>query len=238
MSLPTPVAHPLVPSPVGAELLDDPAADPAVVADSLRNIARANRWFGGAAAMRHGLARALAGVPAGSTLTLADLGTGLGDLPRAASRWAARRGVRLVPVGLERSRVAAALARGAGVPCLVACAGAPPFRDKSVDLVLVSQVVHHLADESAVRLLRACDRLARRAVIVADLRRGPLGPLAFWVGARALGFDRVTVADGITSLRRGYTVAELRGLLAAAGVRGTVERRPGYRLVAIWRPAA
>jgi SAM-dependent methyltransferase len=230
-------AEPLAPSPVGIELLDDPAADPAAVAVSLRNIARSNRWFGGAAAVRHGLARALEGVPAGATLTLADLGTGLGDLPRAAARWAARRGVRLVPVGLERSRVAARLARDGGVPCAVACAGAPPFGEKSVDLVLLSQVAHHLAPESAVRLFRACDRLARRAVIVSDLRRGALGPFVFRLGARALGFDRITVADGATSLRRGYTAGELAELLAAADVRGTVERRPGYRLVAVWRPA-
>ncbi len=230
-------AEPLAPSPVGVELLDDPAADPAVVAESLRHIARSNRWFGGTWAVRHGLGRALAGVPAGASLTLADLGTGLGDLPRAAARWAARRGIRLVAVGLERSPVAARLARDGGVPCVVGCAGAPPFRDKSVDLVLVSQLVHHLADESAVRLFRACDRLARRAVIVADLRRGPLGPAAFWVGAHVLGFDAITVADGMTSLRRGYTTARLHELLAAAGVRGIVERRPGYRLVATWRPA-
>jgi SAM-dependent methyltransferase len=228
--------EPLAPSPVGVELLDDPGADPAAVTESLRNIARSNRWFGGAAAVRHGLARALAGVPAGTTLTLADLGTGLGDLPRAAARWAARRGLRLETVGLERNRVAARLAYEGGLPCVVGCAGAPPFREKSVDLVLVSQVAHHLADDSAVRLFRTCDRLARRAVIVADLRRGLLGPLAFWCGARALGFDRVTVADGITSLRRGYTAGELRAMLLASGVRGTVERRPGYRLVAVWRP--
>jgi hypothetical protein len=88
-----------------------------------------------------------------------------------------------------------------------------------------------------MRLFRTCDRLARHAVVVADLRRGVLGPLAFWVGARALGFDPVTVADGMTSIRRGYTAAELRALLAAAGVRASVERRPGYRLVATWRPA-
>ena len=229
-------SEPLFPSPVGVELLDDPAADPAAVAESLRNIARANRWFGGAAAVRHGMARALAGVPAGSVLTLADLGTGLGDLPHAAVRWAARRGIRLVPVGLERSRVAARLARAQGVPCVVGCAGAPPFGDKSVDLVLVSQVAHHLAAESVIRLFRTCDRLARRAVVVAGLRRARLAPLAFRMGGRALRFDSNTLADGVTSLRRGYTARELRALLAAAGVDGLVLRRPGARLVALWHP--
>jgi SAM-dependent methyltransferase len=229
--------EPLALTPLGIELLDDPTADPAIVTASLRNIARANRWFGGAAAVRRGLARALAGVPRGTVLTLADLGTGLGDLPRAATRWAARRGLRLVPVGLERSRVAARLAADGGTPCVVGCAGAAPFRDKSVDVVLVSQVAHHLTAESALRLFRTCDRLARRAVVVADLRRGRLGPLVFWVGAHALRFDPVTVADGMTSIRRGYTVAELRSLLAAADILASVERRPGYRLVATWRPA-
>jgi SAM-dependent methyltransferase len=222
---------------VGEELLDDPAADPAVVARTLRDIARANRWFGGAAAVRHGLARVLDGVPSGSTLSLLDLGTGAGDLPGSAVRWAGRRGWRLRPVGLERSRVAAALASGGGIPCAVACAGAPPIREKSVDLVLVSQVVHHLAPSSAVALLRTCDRLARLGVVIADLRRGRLARLAFWCGARALRFDRVTLADGITSIRRGYTTLELRALLRAAGVEARIARRPGYRLVATWHPA-
>jgi SAM-dependent methyltransferase len=226
---------PLVLSSVGTELLDDPAADPRAVARSLRNIARSNRWFGGAAAVRHGLRRALTGVPAGTTLTFVDLGTGLGDLPRVAARWAHRRGLELIPVGLERSPVAARLAHRGGLPCVVGCAGAPPFRDKSVDVVLVSQVAHHLTDTSAIRLFRTCDRLARRAVVVCDLRRGLLGGAAFWVGARALCFDEVTRTDGITSLRRGYTARQLRDLLAAAGIRGTVDRRPGYRLVAVWQ---
>lgn len=229
--------EPLAIVPVGTELLDDPAADPVLAAESLRNITRANRWFGGAAAVRYGLRRALEGVSRGATVSLLDIGTGAGDLPSVARGWAARRGVRLVPVGLERSRVAARLAHRTGMPCAVACAGVPPLREKSVDVVLVSQLVHHLETGSAVRLLRTCDRLARRAVIIADLRRGALGRLAFWVGARTLRFDPVTLADGMTSIRRGYTTSEMSTLLVSAGVRATVTRRPGYRLVAVWRPA-
>lgn len=222
-------------SPVGVELLDDPAADPVAVTETLRNIARSNRWFGGTAAVLHGCRRLLADVPPGTTLSLLDLGTGAGDLPKAAAAWAARRGIRLTPVGLERSRVAAGVASAAGIPCAVGCGGAPPVREKGVDLVLLSQVLHHLAPSSVVRLLATCDRLARRGVVVADLRRSRFGSLAFWFGARALRFDRMTLADGITSIRRGYTLAELHEFLAAAGVTATIERRPGYRLVASWR---
>ena len=221
---------------IGAELLDDPSANPAAVAESLRNIGRANRWFGGAAAVRFGLARTLAGVPPGTTLSLLDLGTGLGDLPRIAVRWGAARGIRVVPLALEINRVAATLASGAGVPTALACAGAPPIRDKSVDVVLVSQVAHHLTKASVIHLLQTCDRLARRAAIVADLRRSPIARPAYWCGARFLGFDPVTVADGMTSIRRGFSRRELSSLMARAGVEGRVYRRPGFRLVATWLP--
>lgn len=223
-------------SSLGTELLDDPGADPAAVTLSLRNVARANRWFGGAAAVRHGLGRVLRGATPGRPLTLLDLGTGAGDLPRRAVAWARRRGYVLHPFGLELSRPAAALAATAGVPCAVGSAGSPPLRDKSVDIVLLSQVAHHFTPDSAVRLFRTCDGLARVGVVVADLRRAPLAALAFRVGATALRFDPITMADGITSIRRGYTAGELRALLAAAGVRARVSRRPGYRLVATWIP--
>jgi SAM-dependent methyltransferase len=220
---------------IGSELLDDPAASPGVVEESLRNIARSNRLFGGLSALRYGLARLLRDTPPGSSITLLDLGTGFGDGPRAAAAWGAARGLRIVPVGLERSRVAARLAARQQVPTIVGCVGALPVRDKSVDVVSVAMVAHHFEPESVVELLRYCDRAARKGVVVADLRRAPLGPMAFWVGAHLLGFDPVTVADGITSIRRGFTRAELARLLARAGVRGEVARRPGCRLVATWR---
>jgi hypothetical protein len=216
-------------TPLGAELLDDPHADPAAVEASLRNIARANRWFGGAAAVRFGLNRTLGSRASGRVLSLLDLGTGLGDLPRVAVEWGATRGIRIIPMGLELNRVAAHLARRAGLPLAVGCAGA-------LDVVLVSQVAHHLTADSVVRLLRTSDRLARQAVIVADLRRGPLAAPAFWCGARVLSFDRITLADGMTSLRRGFSRRELQTLMAEAGVEGQVAHRPGFRLVATWRP--
>lgn len=223
---------------VGSELLDDPGAPPGTVEASLRNIARSNRWFGGAAALRFGLGRVLAPVPRGRTVTLLDLGTGFGDMPRAAVAWGARRGLRIRPLGLELSAVAARLAHARGLPMVVGCAGAPPLADRSVDVVSASMVAHHFEPESVVALLQICNRLARIGVVICDLERASLGAAAFRVGARLLRFDPVTVTDGLTSIRRGYTPAELAALLARAGVRADVARRPGWRLVATWHAGA
>lgn len=223
----------------GIELLDDPAAECAAVRESLRNIARANRWFGGREAVREGLRRALAGVtPAPRTpLTLLDIGTGAGDLPRMAIEWAARRGIPLRAFGLERHPAAARLAQQSGLPTFLADAATLPLADRSVDLVLVSQVIHHFAPASIVHLLRECDRVARTAVIVADLRRSRIAAFGWRFTGPLFRFDRHTVDDGVTSLNRGFTTASLRALLRAAGVDGSVSALRGVRLVAVWRPA-
>ena len=93
------------------------------------------------------------------------------------------------------------------------------------------------APDSVVALIRACDRLARHAVIVADLRRSPFAGAGFAVGARLLRFDPCTRADGHTSIRRGYTEPEFRTLLARAGVAASVRRVAPWRLAAAWRTA-
>jgi len=222
-------------SPVGDELLDDPAADPRTVEASLRDIAVANRWLGGTWAALHGLGHVLADVPRGTRLTLLDIGTGHGDLPRAAVRWGRRRGLEIVPLGLELSSVAARLAAGAGVRMAIADVAALPFGPRSVDVVLLSQVAHHFAHESVGPLARACDGLARRGVVIADLRRSAVAALGFKVGSRLLGFDPVTRQDGVTSIHRGFTRRELASLLRHARLTARVERRPGFRLVASWR---
>jgi SAM-dependent methyltransferase len=224
-------------APLGTELLDDPDADPAVVARSLANIARANRWFGGRAAALWGIDQLLREAGTGRAFSLLDIGTGAGDLPVAAVRRAARRGQVLRAIGLERSPVAAALAAARGVPTVLGCAGHLPVRDHAVDIILLSQVAHHLAADAVVDLFRAVSRLARVGVVIADLRRSELAVAGFRLGSALLGFDPVTRADGITSVRRGYHPGELSALTTRAGHPARVARRPGFRLVAYWSTA-
>lgn len=224
-------------APIGHELLDDPAADPRLVHRSLTNIVRANRLFGGRAAVRFGLARLLRAVPPGASLTLFDIGTGAGDLAAAARTWAARRHITLHPVGLDRNPVAARMASCAGVPSMVGCLGSLPLAPRSVDLVLMSQVAHHLAASAVVQLLRDATRVARVGVVLADLRRSRIAAAAFGAAATMLRFDHATRHDGMVSVRRGYRPAELERLLSAAGITTRVHRRPGARLVAAWHAA-
>lgn len=185
--------------------------------------------------MLFGLDRLLSGPgPRAQELTLLDIGTGAGDIPAAARAWGADRGIAIHPFGLERLRPAAALARAIGLPMTLGCLSALPFRPRSVDVVTISQVLHHCDRASAVALLRGATAIARRGVVVADLLRSTTAALLFGVAARALGFDHHTRVDGATSVARGFTADELLALGSEAGVGTSVVVRPGWRVVAWW----
>jgi SAM-dependent methyltransferase len=220
------------------ELFDDPAADPATALASLRDIALANRVLGGAAAAVSRLAEYFRAAPRSATLTLLDVGTGDGDIPRLAQRRARREGIRLRLVGLERHAAAARhAARYGDLAAVRADAAALPLRDASVDLVLCSQLLHHYEDRALTALITELGRVARVAVVIADLRPSPIAALGVWLASFPLRFHPVSRRDAVISVRRGFTPEALRAALAAAGVRAEVRTPAGFRVTAAWRPA-
>jgi ubiquinone/menaquinone biosynthesis C-methylase UbiE len=219
---------------LGVELLDDPRADPVAVRAQLRDITRLNTLFGGTRAVLRALDAVFAGAGNGERWTLLDVGTGAGDIPRAARPLARRRGIDLTLLGVERIPAAARLARGAGVTTMLADGGALPLPPRSVDIVLASQVLHHLPRETAVRWIAGMDRVARRAVVLADLRRSRAAIAGMWAVSFPLGCSPRTRHDAVLSLRRGYTRQELDAMLRDAGVAARSYYAPLARVVAVW----
>ena len=220
-----------------AELFDDPAADAATVVASLRDVARANRFLGGSAAALRRLDELLRGVARGDTVTLLDVGTGYGDLPRAARERASRAGIRLRPLAVERHPAAARHVAAPGdLPVVVADAAALPFAPGSVDLVLCSQLLHHYRDGAVTAIIAELSRVARRGVVIAELRPHPLAALGVWLASYPLHFQPVSRRDGVTSVLRGFTRTTLRRACADAGVAADVRSHPMFRITAAWRP--
>lgn len=221
--------------PSGNEALDSPRCDPAVARATLRDIALANKLFGGRSAVAYGLRRLVAGQRSPRTLVLLDLGAGMGDVTQwIAQRASAQRSIYIQPVALDWHGEAARLCRAQGLPTIVGDVRHLPIRPAAVDVVVASQVLHHFPRETVVRLLGQFDRLARVGVVIADLEPRAFATVGLWVASFALAFHRASRRDGVTSVRRGFTVEELGGLLQEAGLEATVHRRPGYRVVAVW----
>jgi SAM-dependent methyltransferase len=221
----------------GFEILDDPATDPAVRERSLRDVTRSNVLLGGTRAVLSELARILPSL--GDAATLLDVGTGMADIPRAARERARDRGVALTTFGVDEAETLARVTDRMLDGSMCADARRLPLADASVDVVVCSQLLHHFTDVEIPGVLRELDRVARRGVIVSDLRRSWLAACGFWLVTWPLGFHPVTRHDGFVSVLRGFTARELSShVLAATGRRAEVRRHIGYRLTASWGKTA
>jgi SAM-dependent methyltransferase len=220
------------------ELLDGPLDDEPALRGNLRDLARINRWFGGATASRRAVDRLIGRrtVPH----TLLDIGTGAADIPLALIAAGDRRGrpLRVTAVDNRPEVLEAAraldprLASTPGLELSVSDGRDLPWPDRAFDLVHSSMVLHHLEPSEAIALLREAARVARLGVVVNDLVRARSHWLAARVVLACMTRNRYTRYDGPLSVRRAYTRVELRALLAGAGLRPVAEVRAigGHRV--------
>jgi SAM-dependent methyltransferase len=217
------------------EFLDDPATDPVALTTSGNEIANCNRLFGGTRALLAELAPVWPSLRPSATLL--DVGCGVGDLPAAARRQALAHGVVLRTIGLDRRHVLAARAAAKVDTGVAGDAFALPFPDRSVDIVTACQVLHHFTEHEIVAFAREMNRVARRRVIVSDLRRSWLAAGGIWAASWPLGFHPITRHDGVASVLKGFEPGELRAMLARVTSQEiAVKRRPAFRVTASWTP--
>lgn len=219
----------------GFEILDDPHVDPQVMKRSMRDVERANQLLGGRRAALAELRRAFETMS--GQCTMLDVGTGMGDIPAAARKLAAKMGVRLHTFGIDMSQPLVTAMRERNDPVVRGDALHLPFRNNSVDIVMASQVLHHFAEPAAAALLREMNRVARERVVISDLRRSLIAAAGLWAGSFPLGFHPVSRHDGVVSVMRGFVAHELASLIeSATGARPQVRRRLGFRLTTSFKP--
>ncbi len=184
---------------VEPELLDTDAGTPQEVADSLADLRAINRRFGGVSTMR--------------------------DLVRRVARRCRDVACYVSPMADSKPGRPADNA-SASFPRIVGDALALPFHDASFDLVGCSLFLHHLELGEIRRFVAEALRVCRIAVVLNDLRRSALH-LALVSAAMPFTRSRITRHDGPMSIRRSYTMSEMRELLAASGA-AQIELNPHY----------
>ena len=208
------------------ELLDTGVAEAEALA-SLADLRFVNRWLGNRASLA---AAALPYLRASPRPRLLDVGCASADLPVFLQ---ARSPRPLIAVGVDVKALHLAAAPRE-VNRVVGDVRALPFRDEAFDVVTASLFLHHFDAREVASVLAGLFRLARRALLVNDLRRAWV-PYAFGRAAFPVLFrSRVSVADGLLSIRRAFTERELRAAFADAGVvRVRIRRSWPYRLLAV-----
>jgi 2-polyprenyl-3-methyl-5-hydroxy-6-metoxy-1,4-benzoquinol methylase len=202
------------------ELLDH--LPPEEARPNLADLVRINTRFGGHSVLRKVMASVAS---AREEFTLLDIGAASGDAAR------------LIRANFPNACITSldynAVNLGAApYPKVLGDAFQLPFSAGAFDFVLSSLFLHHFENAEAVELLGRFYEIARRALLVCDLERHIL-PYLFLPATKPLfHWQRITVHDGMISVRASFRARELSKLAQAAGIQGAKVRvhRPAFRL--------
>ena len=180
------------------ELLDGSSVPEDVVASAYRDLARTHRWLGNTAAILGRLRNTQS--PVSSVL---DVGCGQGALLAEIRE---KLGVEVIGFDLRPAPASAP------VRILTGDALVDPLPPADVGLAVC--VAHHFSETDIIRLIRNVSRSCRRFILL-DLVRHRLPLLLFRIFLCPF-LQRISVCDGLTSIRRAYTPGELARIVHKA----------------------
>lgn len=221
-----------------SELIDESGTDLKELSANLRDLERINRLFGGTRLILRYLKPMIWRHPPREVRIL-DVATGGADIPVAIARWARGEGRQVRIVGIDKNPqvLRAAVERIQGYPEITLVTGdalALSYPPQSFDVVLCSHALHHFTYPEGVSLLGTIDRIGRWGFIVSDLLRSRVAHALSWIATHLICKSRLTRHDGPLSIRRAYTLPELREMVRAAGVQGIgIHRHPFFRVILV-----
>ncbi len=222
------------------EIIDGPPVPFKDMACCMKDISRVNALFGGRMVTMVHVKRLLDALPAERLITVLDVGTGAGDIPRELVRWARRQGRRIRIFALDRDaatlQIAAQVVREyPEIRFVRGDALSLPIRAGAVDLTISAMTLHHLEPDAGVRYLAEMDRAARLGFVVNDLVRSRVAHWVVWLITRFITRSAISRHDGPLSVKRSYTPVEVSGLCERAGLVGVdvVHHWPYFRFCAV-----
>jgi SAM-dependent methyltransferase len=222
------------------ELMDEPGLPTGEVEEAYRTLRRVNRQLGNRRTILRELARFLREDEIGAgPVTLLDVGSGSGDLAEALRADLAGRSIPSLVVALDRDPIATAEARRVGLASVRGDALRLPMDDASIDLVTAVKFAHHFSGDALGRLLGEMARVARRRVVILDIRRHWLAYCGFVAWSRVFTSSRLVRHDGPLSVLRGFTPGELLDVARPLShFSWTLRRSIGFQLTLVGRRIA
>lgn len=193
------------------EEMDRPGCDPARLDRTYAQFSVVNRAIAGWRGIYRTHLRPV--LSATEVTTLLDIGCGGGDVPVMLAAWAARdrRRVEITAIDPDRRAFEFAVRRRRvdGVTFRQASTAGLVAEGQRYDVVLSNHVLHHLDTVELPQFLAESALLSRGHVLHNDIRRSPAAYALFY--AVSWPFPGSFIRDdGLTSIRRSYTAAELQ----------------------------
>ena len=193
------------------ERLDDPALPFEEARRSLADLDVVNRRWGASRTLERYL-RSRAKALGRRSLRILDVGAGSGDGTNRLGRRLREAGLvaRTFALDLQWRHLAVGRDTGAalGAPPVAGDAFHLPFGDRAFDFVVSTFFWHHFSPAENRLFLSEVRRVATLGFAMLDVRRHRLAELFVALAGRAVFRTRVSVDDGVASVRQSYTPEE------------------------------
>lgn len=221
-------------TPLEAELMDGPSLALSDTEQALTDLDRVNKALFGYRASSRTLVPRISKGP--RCQVLIDLGTGSGRVSCRIKQLALRQGVSLRVIGVDRKLSHLLYGRRSSTPQLrvVADAEVLPFRTTAADWSFSNLLFHHFAVDKNRRILTEMQRVARRGVVVVDLRRALWARGLIRVLFPLLRVGPVASYDGKLSTDQAWCLEEVRQITANMPVE-ELRRRFPFRFTMVLR---
>lgn len=156
------------------------------------------------------------------TYRLLDIGFGGGDLPLKISRWARRDQINLQITAIDSDPRAFEYVQQSldqipeQLQFRAASSGELVEAGEHFDFVISNHLLHHLSGSEFQKILREAVKLSSKKVLFNDIERSDLGYLLFNLLSRPIFRSSFITEDGLISIRRSYTLAELSATIPEA----------------------
>lgn len=199
-------------------MLENPECDPEKRFNTYRQFSLMNRLV---CRWRHLYRRLIrpALEKASGECSLLDIGFGGGDVPLRLFRWANADGIRLRVTAIDRNPRALEFVkagrRPSGIEFLCGSVTELLKDGRTFDVVISNHILHEMDSFELSEFLRDADVLSNRLALCNDIVRSAAG---YRLLAMTMGLwfrNSYLVGDGLLSIRRGYTIAELRSTVPA-----------------------
>ncbi|WP_422080088.1 methyltransferase domain-containing protein [Ulvibacterium sp.] len=196
-----------------SELMDNPEVSQQTLENVLRDINRANRILGGNRATIKALSQLVSQNPRDS-YTVLDMGCGDGAMLREVVLFFRRIGKNVKCLGIDLNGNALRMAREASLDFPEITYLKKDILDSDAsglecDMLITTLTLHHFYDEEIPAILKRFGKLARIGIVINDLQRSPLAYSLFKVFSLIFIHTAMAKNDGLVSIARGFTKAEL-----------------------------
>lgn len=210
------------------EIIDDLSITDERLDQALTELKVINFFLGGNSVSRSGIKELNRTSPFNRSVKILDLGSGGSNLFFEMKI----NGRKTDPVCADMNIQACRYTKTSNPEAKVVCCNAQrlPFKEKGFDIVHASLFFHHFNEQDMTGILTQCSAIARRGIVINDLRRSVLALAGITLLTQLFSRSRMVKNDGPLSVKRGFTEKELREILSRIkNCRFVIRRKWAFR---------